>query len=85
MNPIIKGITNNILNKRKLALAIEDLVAHHNMTYLEALSFIVEETGFDPANVKRVLDPAIKAKLTEEALGLKLIVGKAEAKLPGIE
>ena len=85
MNSIIKGIKNNILNKRNLAAAVEDLVANHSMSYLEALTHIVDETGFDPANVKRVLDPSIKAKLTEEALGLKLIVGKATAKLPGIE
>tara|TARA_B110000914_G_C15249604_1_gene347960 strand:- start:194 stop:451 length:258 start_codon:yes stop_codon:yes gene_type:complete len=85
MNPIIKGITNNILNKRKLALAIENLVAHHNMSYLEALTFVIEETGFDPVNIKRVLDPSIKAKLKEEAMALRLITVKPAAKLPGIE
>jgi len=85
MSLIIKGLENNIITKRKLAVAVEDLVAHHNMTYLEALSYIIEMTGFDPVNIKRVLHKSIRDKLQEEAIELRLVKTKAATKLPGIE
>ena len=46
------------------------------------MTYIVEQRGMDYMNVKKLLSPALKEKLTNEATGLNLVKVKKKNTLP---
>ena len=52
------------------------------MSYIDAMTYIIEERGMDYMNIKKLISPALKEKLTLEAAGLKLIKIKKKNSLP---
>ncbi len=63
-------------------MAVEVMVSQHNMSYIDAATYIVEDRGLDFRNLKRLLTDSLKQKLEEEASSLNLIRGKRKNKLP---
>ena len=81
----VEEINLKIMTKKRFIKAVEELVSKHNMTYMEAMTHIVEERGMDYSAVKRLLDDGLKEKLRVEATELRLVKDKRLNKLPGIE
>ena len=70
------------MTKKRFTKAVEVLVSQKNMSYIDAMTYIIEERGMDYMNVKKLLSPALKEKLTIEASGLKLVNIKKKNSLP---
>ena len=51
-------------------------------SYIDAMTYVIEERGMDYSNIKRLLSDALKAKLEAEASGLNLIEAEKGNKLP---
>ena len=79
---MIEELEHKIMTKKRFTKAVEVLVSQKRMSYLEAMTYIIEERGMDYMNIKKLLSPAIKAKLTAEATGLNLVKIKKKNKLP---
>lgn len=71
-----------IMTKKRFSSAVEMLVATKNLSYIDAITHIVEERGMEYSNVKRLLSDSIKQKLEVEASELKLITTTPGNKLP---
>ena len=67
---------------KRVTKEVEVLVSQKKMSYLDAMTYIIEERGMDYMNVKKLLSPALKEKLTQEASGLNLVKGKKKNSLP---
>ena len=52
------------------------------MSYIDAMTYVIEKRGMDYMNVKKLLSPALKEKLTNEATGLNLVKAKKKNTLP---
>ena len=52
---------------------VEALVWEQDITYMEALSTLMEEGAYEPERVAKMLTAELKAKLQEEAEALSLI------------
>ena len=52
------------------------------MSYIDAMTYIIEQRGMDYKNVKKLLSDSIKEKLTIEATNLNLIRGTKKNTLP---
>lgn len=52
---------------------VEALVWEQDLTYMEALSQTMEQGGYEPERVAKMVTPDLKAKLQKEAEGLSLI------------
>ena len=63
----MEELEHKIMTKKRFTKAVEALVSKNNMTYLDAMTYIVEQRGMDYMNVKKLLSPALKEKLTNEA------------------
>ena len=70
------------MTKKRFTTAVESLVAKNNMSYIDAMTYVIEERGMDYSNIKRLLSDALKAKLEAEASGLNLIEAEKGNKLP---
>ena len=70
------------MTMKRFTKAVEVLVADKNMSYLDAMTYIIEQRGMDYMNVKKLISPALKEKLTNEATGLNLVKGKKKNSLP---
>jgi|TARA_B100000073_G_scaffold185646_1_gene153640 hypothetical protein len=82
MNKIEVPIKEKIMTRKRFSMAVEVMVSQHNMTYIDAATYIVEDRGLDFRNLKRLLTDSLKQKLEEEASSLNLIRGKRKNKLP---
>ena len=82
MTPIEVPIKEKIMTKKRFSTAVETMVAKHNMTCIDAATYIVQDRGLDFRNLKRLLTDSLKQKLEEEASSLHLIRGKKKNKLP---
>lgn len=71
-----------IMTKKRFSSSVETLVATKKLSYIDAITYIVEERGMDYSNVKRLLSDSIKQKLEVEASELKLITTTTGNKLP---
>ena len=78
----MEELEHKIMTKKRFTKAVEALVSKNNMTYLDAMTYIVEQRGMDYMNVKKLLSPALKEKLTNEAPGLNLVKVKKKNTLP---
>lgn len=79
---VIEELQHKIMTKKRFTKAVEVLVSQKNMSYIDAMTYIIEERGMDYMNVKKLLSPALKEKLTIEASGLKLVNIKKKNSLP---
>lgn len=66
-------IEYKIMTKKRFTLAVETLVVQDNMSYIDAITYIVEDRSMDYNNIKKLLSDSIKAKLEAEASDLNLI------------
>ena len=78
----MEELEHKIMTKKRFTKAVEALVSKNNMPYLDAMTYIVEQRGMDYMNVKKLLSPALKEKLTNEATGLNLVKVKKKNTLP---
>jgi hypothetical protein len=79
---MIEELEHKIMTKKRFTKAVEVLVSQKNMSYLDAMTYIIEERGMDYMNIKKLISPALKEKLTIEAQNLKLINIKKKNSLP---
>ena len=70
------------MTKKRFSSSVETLVSSKGFTYIDAITYIVEDRGMDYSNVKRLLSDSIKQKLEVEASNLKLIQVPIGNKLP---
>ena len=70
------------MTRKRFSTAVEQLVSHQNMSYIDAASYLVELRGLDYRNMKKLLTDSLKQKIEEEASNLHLIRGKKGNKLP---
>jgi|TARA_B100001094_G_scaffold63037_2_gene58947 hypothetical protein len=75
-------IDEKIMTKKRFSAAVEHLVAHNNMSYIDAAAYVVEERKMDYKNMKKLLTDSLKQKIQEEAASLNLIKVKRTNKLP---
>jgi len=78
----MEELKHKIMTKKRFTKAVEVLVSQKKMSYLDAMTYIIEERGMDYMNVKKLLSPALKEKLTQEATGLNLVKAKKKNSLP---
>ena len=71
-----------IMTKKRFSSSVETLVATKGFTYIDAITYIVEERGMEYNNLKRLLSDSIKQKLEAEASNIKLIQTPPGNKLP---
>lgn len=71
-----------IMTKKRFSAAVESIVVTKRLTYIDAITHLVEERMMDYGNVKRLLSDSIKQKLEVEASELRLIKVEAGNKLP---
>jgi hypothetical protein len=79
---MIEELEHKIMTKKRFAKAVEALVSQKGFSYIDAMTFIVEERGMDYMNIKKLLSPSIKEKLTAEASKFNLLKVKKKNKLP---
>ena len=75
-------LEEKIMTKKRFSAGVEELVAKQNMTYMDAMNYIIEKRGMDYGNIKKLLSDSLKEKVTAEAQGLNLIKGKKGNTLP---
>ena len=65
------------------SLDIENIALSQNISYLDALSFYMEDRGMEPEALASLVkrSPIIKNKLEAECVNMNLVAGKG-AKLP---
>ena len=79
---MIEELEHKIMTKKRFTKAVEVLVADKKMSYLDAMTYIIEQRGMDYMAVKKLISPALKEKLTQEATGLNLVKAKKKNSLP---
>ena len=82
MESMIEELEHKIMTKKRFTKAVEVLVADKKMSYLDAMTYIIEQRGMDYMAVKKLISPALKEKLTQEATGLNLVKAKKKNSLP---
>ena len=75
-------LDHKIMTKKRFTKAVEACVIRNNMSYLDSITYIVEERGMDYRQVKKLLSPALKTKLEVEAENFHLIRAKKKNILP---
>ena len=62
-----------IITPNKFALLIEETVKTKKMTYIDAILWYCEKNGIDPSDSKKLVNKALKEKVTYEAQNLNLL------------
>lgn len=75
-------LEEKIMTKKRFSAGVEELVSKNNMSYIDAMNFIIEKRGMDYGNIKKLLSDSLKEKVTAEAQGLNLIKEKKGNTLP---
>ena len=75
-------LNEKIMTKKRFSTAVEELVAKNNMSYMDAMNYVIEKRGMDYGNIKKLLSDSLKEKVTAEAQGLNLIRDKKGNTLP---
>jgi 2C-methyl-D-erythritol 2,4-cyclodiphosphate synthase len=79
---MIEELEHKIMTKKRFAKAVEVLVNQKGFSYVDAMTYIIEERGMDYMNIKKLMSPSIKEKLTAEASKFNLLKVKKKNKLP---
>lgn len=75
-------LEHKIMTKKRFNIAVEELVANKNLSYIDAMTHVIETRGMDYSNIKKLLSDSLKEKVTAEAQGLNLIKEKKGNTLP---
>ena len=75
-------LKEKIMTKKRFSNAVEEIVAKQNMSYMDAMNFIIEKRGMDYSNIKKLLSDSLREKVTAEAQELNLIRDKKGNTLP---
>ena len=75
-------LKEKIMTKKRFSTAVEEIVAKQNMSYMDAMNFIIEKRGMDYSNIKKLLSDSLREKVTAEAQELNLIRDKKGNTLP---
>ena len=75
-------IKEKIMTRKRFSTAVEVMVSQHNMSYIDAATYVIEKRGMDYSNLKKLLTDSLKDKMEAEAVRLNLIRGKKGNKLP---
>ena len=59
---MIEELEHKIMTKKRFTKAVEVLVADKKMSYLDAMTYIIEQRGMDYMAVKKLISPALKEK-----------------------
>jgi ABC-type uncharacterized transport system ATPase subunit len=70
---VIKELETKIMTKKRFSKAVEEIVLKQSTTYIDAITYVVEERGMDYSNIKKLLSESLLAKLTAEASAKRLI------------
>lgn len=75
-------LEHKIMTKKRFNIAVESFVSNSAMSYLDAMTHVIESRGMDYSNIKKLLSPSLKAKIEAEATNNNLIKVKRGNKLP---
>ncbi len=78
----INLLDEKIMTKKRFNAAVESVVADKNLSYLDAINYVIEKRGMDYSNIKKLLSDSLKQKVEEEARSLNLLRTKSGNKLP---
>jgi hypothetical protein len=70
---MIQELETKIMTKKRFSKAVEEIVHKQSTTYIDAITYVVEERGMDYSNIKKLLSESLLAKLTAEASSKRLI------------
>ena len=65
-----------IITPNKFAILIEETVQTKKMSYMDAILWYCEKNGIDPSDSRKLVNKALKEKLTYEAQSLNLLKEK---------
>ena len=65
-----------IITPNKFAILIEETAKTKKMSYIDAILWYCEKNGVDPSDCKKLVNKALKEKLTYEAQSLNLLKEK---------
>ena len=65
-----------IITPNKFAIIIEETVKNKKRSYMDAILWYCEKNGVDPSDSKKLVNKALKEKLTYEAQSLNLLKEK---------
>tara|TARA_R110000782_G_scaffold117054_1_gene207129 strand:+ start:199 stop:432 length:234 start_codon:yes stop_codon:yes gene_type:complete len=60
-------IEEKIMTKKRFSTAVEMMVLKQGLTYIEAMTELVEDRGLDYANIPRLLTDSLRDKIEAEA------------------
>jgi len=78
----MEELDHKIMTKKRFTKAVEACVVKNNMSYLDAMTYIIEQRGMDYRQIKKLMSPSLKSKLEVEASNLNLIRGDKKNTLP---
>jgi len=64
-----------ILNKKKFAKMVEDVVHEKRIGYIDAVLHICQQREIDPLDVGNLITPQIKDKIQAEAVATNMMKG----------
>jgi hypothetical protein len=64
-----------ILNKKKFAKMVEDIVHEKRIGYMDAVLHICQQREIDPLDVGNLITPQIKDKIQAEAVAANMMKG----------
>ena len=79
---MMEELEHKIMTKKRFSKAVEICVSTMRMSYIEAITYVIQERGMDFRNIKKLLSDSIKQKLEAEATELNLINVKKKNSLP---
>ena len=71
-----------LMNSKKFALTIENIVKEKRISYMDAILKFCEENDIDPSSVGSLINKSLKEKIQLEAEKLNLIEKSSTATLP---
>ena len=71
-----------LMNSKKFALTIEDMVKEKRISYMDAILKFCDENEIDPSSVGSLINKSLKEKIQLEAEKLNLIEKSSTATLP---
>ena len=58
----INLLDEKIMTKKRFNAAVESVVADKNLSYLDAINYVIEKRGMDYSNIKKLLSDSLKQK-----------------------
>lgn len=66
-------IETKILNKTKFSKMVEDIVHKKNLSYIDAVVHLCDDTNIDPEDVAKFISNILKDKIEAEARNLNYL------------